>query len=169
MPNYLDILGQFFPGAAAHVRTGDQTVYADLVWETSPIAQATLDAQSGSLEKELNRRGTYQHFAFEKQVKSRSFTRASAFHVAGSDVSGVPYSIQVLAYADSGSAGEVRLYDKTNGSILTSATFSNTNEEEFTVPVGAWPTEDFVLEIQIKKTSGNNNKRVYLSSITIEH
>jgi len=43
MPNYLLILSGCFPGAEAYT-AGDPTVYEDLIWETTPIAKATLDA-----------------------------------------------------------------------------------------------------------------------------
>lgn len=43
MPDYLLVLSECFPGAEAYT-AGDPTVYGDLIWETTPILQATLDA-----------------------------------------------------------------------------------------------------------------------------
>ncbi len=44
MPHYLDILAEFFPDAEAELGgNGDPTIYANLVWVTAPILQATLD------------------------------------------------------------------------------------------------------------------------------
>lgn len=43
MPNYLTILATCFPGAEAYTG-GDPTAYNDLIWVTTPIAQAVLDA-----------------------------------------------------------------------------------------------------------------------------
>ena len=46
MPNYIEIVGCFYTNAEAYVPEGnDPTVYADLVWTTTPIPQAELDAQ----------------------------------------------------------------------------------------------------------------------------
>lgn len=43
MPNYIEVIGNCFVGAEAYT-AGDPTVYANIVWVTAPIAQATLDA-----------------------------------------------------------------------------------------------------------------------------
>ena len=43
MPNYLEVIGNCFPGSEAWTG-GDPTVYGDIVWETAPIDQAVLDA-----------------------------------------------------------------------------------------------------------------------------
>jgi hypothetical protein len=41
--NYLAVLGDYFPGAEAYA-TGDPLVYNNLIWTTTPVAQADLDA-----------------------------------------------------------------------------------------------------------------------------
>lgn len=41
--NYIDILGEYFPGVEAYC-SGDPTVYANVVWVSTPIAQVDLDA-----------------------------------------------------------------------------------------------------------------------------
>jgi hypothetical protein len=43
MPNYLTVLANCFPGAEAYTG-GSPEVYDDLIWVTTPIPQATLDA-----------------------------------------------------------------------------------------------------------------------------
>lgn len=42
MPNYLEVISECFPDAEAYT-AGDPTVYGNIVWVTTPIAQATLD------------------------------------------------------------------------------------------------------------------------------
>jgi len=43
--NYIEIIGGCFPGAEAHVPSGgDLYNYDDLVWITTPIDKATLEA-----------------------------------------------------------------------------------------------------------------------------
>ena len=43
--NYLEILGEYFPGSEAYT-TGAATDYSTLEWITTPIAQADLDAKA---------------------------------------------------------------------------------------------------------------------------
>lgn len=51
MFNYIDIIGICFPAADANVPPGgDPTVYGDIVWNTAPIAQATLEACSPTVD-----------------------------------------------------------------------------------------------------------------------
>ena len=55
MPNYLNIIGEYFPSADAFVTGGaDPTVYANIQWVTTPIAQATLDTYDGQEGDTLN-------------------------------------------------------------------------------------------------------------------
>lgn len=57
MPNYMNIIGEFFPAADAMVDLsagGDPTVYNDIVWVTAPIAQGTLDTYDGQEGTTLN-------------------------------------------------------------------------------------------------------------------
>lgn len=50
MPNYVDVLARFHPEAEVYLTEGkDSTVYADLTWMSTPIPQATLDADAASL------------------------------------------------------------------------------------------------------------------------
>jgi hypothetical protein len=42
MPNYIEIIGERFPGTQAYT-AGDPANYNDIVWITAPIAKATLD------------------------------------------------------------------------------------------------------------------------------
>jgi hypothetical protein len=45
MTDYVTLIGEMFPDASICCPTGkDPTVYADIVWHTTPIPQATLDA-----------------------------------------------------------------------------------------------------------------------------
>lgn len=41
--NYLEVIGRCFPGSEAYTG-GDPTNYNDLIWVTTPVSQATLDA-----------------------------------------------------------------------------------------------------------------------------
>lgn len=42
--NYLDIIGDYYPTASAHVNAGDSPdVYTDIVWDSTSISQAELD------------------------------------------------------------------------------------------------------------------------------
>lgn len=55
MANYLNIIGEYFPSANAYVSgSGDPTVYGDIQWITTPIAQGTLDAYDGQEGVTLN-------------------------------------------------------------------------------------------------------------------
>ena len=48
MANYLNIIGEYFPAADAYITgSDDPTVYGDIQWVTTPIAQGTLDAYDG--------------------------------------------------------------------------------------------------------------------------
>jgi hypothetical protein len=44
MPNYIEVIGCYYNDAEAWT-AGDPTVYGNIVWETTPISQAELDAQ----------------------------------------------------------------------------------------------------------------------------
>jgi len=45
MPNYIEIIGRCFDSVEASVvQGGDPTIYTDIVWSSTPIPQATLDA-----------------------------------------------------------------------------------------------------------------------------
>ena len=56
MPNYLRLIGEHFPTTGAYVPTGgDPTIYGDIVWIDTPIAQATLDALSTGEETLVTR------------------------------------------------------------------------------------------------------------------
>lgn len=56
MPNYLRLVGEHFPNTDAYVPTGgDPTIYNDIVWMDTPIAQATLDALSTGEETLVTR------------------------------------------------------------------------------------------------------------------
>ena len=44
MPNYLEIIGNCFEGVQVQLTPGgDPTVYGDIIWISTQIAQATLD------------------------------------------------------------------------------------------------------------------------------
>lgn len=71
MPNYIEVLGGCFPDARAYC-AGDPTVYGDVVWETTPIAQATLDASdcaAGAVEEPITIQ-FYHHNALLSQTFS---------------------------------------------------------------------------------------------------
>lgn len=81
MPNYIDIIGEFFSGSEAIVPTGnDPTVYGDIVWVTTPIAQATLDARAGDV-------GT------TSSEHAYAYTETLAFTVDESKTITLPYAI----------------------------------------------------------------------------
>lgn len=51
MTDYLDVLGHCFPDAEAQV-SGDQTIYENIIWKSTPIPQAELDAAICPLDTE---------------------------------------------------------------------------------------------------------------------
>jgi hypothetical protein len=54
MAQYLDIIGQYFPDSQVSIKGTNQTVYANIVWQTTAIPQATLDQYANLVGVEFN-------------------------------------------------------------------------------------------------------------------
>jgi len=144
----------------------------DIVFETtlSGAEETTLDALIISHVKPAEIQGHHVTITFEgSQIASGAFTKAIAFIYEGTDEVGVPYEGKLLGYVDTDTTGEVRLYDKTNGVVVGSKTFSNSSEDaiDLTLVGGSWPTGPAIIEVQAKRVSGTGNKKVYLNSMII--
>ena len=51
MPNYIEIIGEFYPSAEVYLNMpgGDPTNYSDVIWITTTISQADLDAHAANV------------------------------------------------------------------------------------------------------------------------
>ena len=148
-------------------------VVPEIYWKAagSPLAvvemtQEEKDAVSPSLI-----RGEHETVTFEGQtVMSSSYHRVAAFLCDGSGHHGVPHKIEVLGHVDSGVTGDVRVYDKTNGVVLASKTFTNTEEDKIELTLvdpSPWPSDEAIVEIHAKRTVGTEKEKVYLNSMVI--
>jgi hypothetical protein len=173
MPNYVEIIGEAYPDAQVVVRGNkDPSVYADIEWITTPISQATLDAHEYATIGVPS--GTTKQFTFGDsegnplETKAASFTRVRTFQCEGSGECGVPIKIRLTAWMDDGNTGEFRLYDVTNKNIICTATITNDTEAMVdTTNISNWPNSLSLVEIQMRRKTGNSKKYVHLSGMTL--
>jgi hypothetical protein len=103
-------------------------------------------------------------------VKSTDYKVAASFLFGGTDLTGVPSKIKV-AYSvkRSSSPGSIRIFDLTNGNLISSKD-SLVDTEEAILDLGTLqnvPASEALLEIQAKTSSSSN--WIYINSLTIEY
>lgn len=110
--------------------------------------------------------GIHNLLTFTSKVKKNVWTRIESFVYEGATEIGEPYEIDVICYVDSGVTADLRLYDKTNGVVLGTLTFTNTEEDKKAVDiVFDWPSESAIIEVQVKRTAGT--KKIYVNGMLI--
>ena len=133
------------------------------VVEMTPSEKITIDAGSS-----LFKRQVHNLLTFAKSTRKSSWTRVEMFVYEGSDEMGVPYEIEAIGYADSGATGDLRIFDKTNGNVVGTATITNTSEDKIPVTIiNDWSHDSALIEIQVKRTSGTSKKKVYVNGMLI--
>lgn len=78
-------------------------------------------------------------------------------------------SIYVVGHMDSGVTDySIRILDITNNLVIVEQTFTNTAESSLDLGVlSNIPVNQAILEMQIRKSGGNNSKRVYVNSLAL--
>lgn len=102
MPNYVDIIAEYFPNSEVDVAPGgDPTVYGDLVWISAPVLQATLDQYASHVGAVIV--GSNRIRLVVRNETGSTITKGTPVYVIGED----PLSGNILigpADADVGSA-----------------------------------------------------------------
>lgn len=173
MANYIEILGSCFPNAQAYIiGNKDPSDYNSLQWVTPPIPQSVLDASpcAGGILAQ----GNVIQFTYgdtngnSLQTNLDSFTRLRTFQFTGTSVDGAPQQIRFTTWCDEGSTGTIRLLDVTNSNVICEMEIINTVEDIIIcTETHNWPSALSLIEVQMKKTSGNHKKNVYLSGLSL--
>ena len=111
----------------------------------------------------------YRFFpAFNSKIKSSNFTRIATFEY-NPDVSGPIYRIKIIGNIDGEGSYDVELYDVTHHTQLSVNTFSNEDPDVIQVglAVSSPPTETCLLEINVKKTSGDRKREISIYQVII--
>lgn len=135
------------------ISSGDKTILDGLVVAHSPITVVIYDnIFTVSTRSEITKNATY--------------ARLGIFHYDGSTAVGSIKKISIISHQDIDTINySVRIYDKTNGLVIAENTFTNTVESANTMtPINNVPTDEAIFEIQGK---GNNNKKYYISYVTL--
>ncbi len=131
--------------------------------EMSPAEKSAINALS-----ETSKTGVHNLLTFSSKVKKSSWTRVESFVYEGEYKIGAPYEIQAICYVDSGVTADLRLFDKTNGAVLGTLSFSNTDEDKLTVNIiNDWPNDAAIVEVQVKRTTGTGKKKVHVNGMLI--
>ncbi len=123
-------------------------------WDTSPLTECPND--SGH---EVNPDSVCEHQAEETchrlGIQTNSTTYTTAMQLLNRPSAPINF-MKVICSTQDG-AGQVRLYDITNVQVLAeSSSISNTNPVVIDLPEITYvPSEDTIVEIQVKKTSGS--------------
>ena len=103
-------------------------------------------------------------------IKTSTWFIAGSFKYGGSNTIGTIDYFELSSYMDSGiTSYDVRIINQLNGEILAQKT-ANTNTSSIYIDLGTIsnvPTSSTTLELQVKKTGGNNNHRVELGELVI--
>ena len=103
-------------------------------------------------------------------VSSTSYKRVASFGYKGTLLSNPITEVTLVSYMDSSiTSYSVRLIALTQPSIMIcEQTFNNTAETTNSITnISNLPSTPIGLEFQVKKTGGNNQKYVYVDSITL--
>lgn len=106
---------------------------------------------------------------FSAISKSSNFLRTTTFEF-DPDVSGDLRRVKLVSNTDDPSGDySIELYDVTHKISLSTDTFSNTNPDEIQVTsfVNTIPTEKSLIEVNVKKISGNKNAQVFIYQIIV--
>jgi hypothetical protein len=101
-------------------------------------------------------------------TKNASYTAMYAFTYTGSEINTID-KLTLLSYMDAGiTSYDVRLFDVTHSTVITSANYSNTTQAIKTISsVSNLPTTDSIFEVQARKNGGSANSLIYIDDITI--
>lgn len=170
MPNYINIIGDNYPSVEAYVAPGnDPTVYANIVWVSTPISQATLDGLS-----EKPRYGkTLINFTFGDaagnpvSITTTTYKKIRSFTFPGKNVIGGrnPSKVIINAYCKTIVSGYIRLYDATNNIEIGNVAVSSISEASVVMTCSNWPATESRFELQGRASGTTNN--LYVSSLVI--
>jgi len=106
-----------------------------------------------------------------RTVRGVNFTEIAVFSFDPDDHEGTLRRVKVLSYLDDGATSyDVELFDRNNNTQLIESNFTNMSGEhleQYTGVLSTPPTSKTVLEVNVKKTGGNNNKYVRISEIIL--
>jgi hypothetical protein len=116
-------------------------------------------------------KGVHEHLTIKESVfNSGTFELVSSFLYDGTDTHAPIIQIQSIVKSESGSTGEVRIYDITNNNVIALGMF--TNAEYGLLDLGTisnLPTGPSIFEIQIRRESGAGQKKVYITALEVVH
>ncbi len=108
-------------------------------------------------------------FPHTQIVRGVNYTEVATCHFDPDDYNGTLRRVKVLSYLDSGATSyDVEVYDRDNNVQLVESNFTNTSgevQEQSTGVISSPPTSKTVLEINVKKTGGNNNRYARVGEI----
>lgn len=109
-------------------------------------------------------------FPHTTRVRGSNYTEVATCHFNPDDYEVELRRVNVLSYIDDGATSyDVELFDRNNNVQLAEGNFTNMSgevQQQFTGVVSSPPSSNTVLEINIKKTGGNNKKYAHISEIT---
>lgn len=100
-------------------------------------------------------------------IDSANYVVVSNFIYKGTDNESSITEILATVEVDSPAIGQIKIYDFTNKQVIaTSSTFNNTIKNMINLgTISNLPTTQSIIEIQVRKTSGKNNKFVKLFNV----
>ena len=103
------------------------------------------------------------------KVRGSNYTEVATCHFDPDEYSGELRRVKVLSYLDNGATSyDIEVFDRDNNIQLVENNFTNISEEvqqQTTGLISSPPSSKTVLEINIKKTGGNNSKYARISEI----
>jgi hypothetical protein len=103
------------------------------------------------------------------KVKGSNYTEVATCYFNPDYYSGDLRRVKLLSYLDNGATSyDVEIFDRDNNVQLVESNFINKSEEvqrQVTGVISSPPYSNTVLEINVKKTGGNNKKCVHISEI----
>jgi len=102
----------------------------------------------------------------KESIKSSTWFETASFTFPG----GTFAKIYSYSYMDDGATSySVRVYDKTNNTVIVENSFTNTVENQVYLGIGSnVPISKAVWKVQVK-LNGNSSKRVYIENVTVDY
>ncbi len=104
-----------------------------------------------------------------RAVRGNNYTEVATCQFDPDEYEGTLRRVKVLSYLDSGATSyDVEVYDRDNNIQLVESNFTNTSEEvqeQSTGIISSPPSSKTILEINVKKTGGNDNKYARVTEI----
>lgn len=102
------------------------------------------------------------------EVKDSSYKAVSRVIFKGTSVVGVPKSVSFIAEANNGAVGNIRIYDFTNDAVVCEVTVSANVPSTITITeLNNLSEGESIWEVQIRRASGNGNKKVSIQSVNV--